>query len=574
MAKELLTVKEQTEEYLRCLIDTKYFAEKYCKVWDKKNAKYIPFKIMPHQERVLEAYENNNEVLVSKYRQAGITTISTLHIAKKIVFGEGFKIAIVANKLKLAKEEIFLNVIKILENLPDFLRPIPTGKDSSDHKIYSNGCEIKALAAGKNGVRGFSPDLLFLDEAAYFEYGELFWTSAKGALSAGGEIIIVSTPNGLDYLYNGTYQMAMDKKNTFKVVEIAWYEDIRFNTDLEWFKDNKLVVTGEEARNKDKFKEYVIKGYKPSSSWFIEQCQGYQWNKKKIAAELENSFIGSGGALIDSEIIARHEQYAKETKVMEDPYDDRILIFEPPLPNEEYILSADISSGFGEDFTAFIVAKHDKLNGILLQVAEFHGKDQSEKVAKVIYDYGKMYNNAYVVVDITGSHGIPVMERLLEMGYKNLHFTEISNRAVSDRTTEMARYDGKRPGFIIGNAQVRNYVIESLEEMLRLDQFITRSFRATAEYKTFIQLANGRYDHQKGKHDDILMSIAMACYVVKISFRANSSDRAMLEAMTKSWTVRTSQDVIDEYENTYIERFRKKEFKHDKEKFDEGFYFI
>jgi hypothetical protein len=115
MSKQpVLTVKEQSEEYLRCLIDTKYFAEKYCKVWDKKQQKYIPFKIMPHQERVLEAYENNNEVLVSKYRQAGITTISTLHIAKKVVFGDGFKIAIVANKLKLAKEEIFLNVIKII----------------------------------------------------------------------------------------------------------------------------------------------------------------------------------------------------------------------------------------------------------------------------------------------------------------------------------------------------------------------------------------------------------------------------------------------------------------------------
>jgi hypothetical protein len=53
---------------------------------------------------------------------------------------------------------------------------------------------------------------------------------------------------------------------------------------------------------------------------------------------------------------------------------------------------------------------------------------------------------------------------------------------------------------------------------------------------TFVYI-NGRPDHQKGRHDDMLMSIAMCLYVAELSFSKLTKVTEQAKAMLESWSV-------------------------------------
>jgi hypothetical protein len=48
---------------------------------------------------------------------------------------------------------------------------------------------------------------------------------------------------------------------------------------------------------------------------------------------------------------------------------------------------------------------------------------------------------------------------------------------------------------------------------------------------------NGRPDHQKGGHDDLIMSAAMAIYVAEASFSQLTKVTEQTKAMINSWTI-------------------------------------
>jgi hypothetical protein len=73
-----------------------------------------------------------------------------------------------------------------------------------------------------------------------------------------------------------------------------------------------------------------------------------------------------------------------------------------------------------------------------------------------------------------------------------------------------------------------------------LDSFKIRSKRALNEISTFVYI-NGRPDHMKGYHDDLLMSIAMCCFVGMTSFKDLEKSKGQAKAMINSWAVETTQ---------------------------------
>jgi hypothetical protein len=59
---------------------------------------------------------------------------------------------------------------------------------------------------------------------------------------------------------------------------------------------------------------------------------------------------------------------------------------------------------------------------------------------------------------------------------------------------------------------------------------------------TFIYI-NGRPDHQKGHHDDMIMSIAMATYVAESSFGELTKVTEHTQAMIDSWAVNNNEEI-------------------------------
>jgi hypothetical protein len=68
---------------------------------------------------------------------------------------------------------------------------------------------------------------------------------------------------------------------------------------------------------------------------------------------------------------------------------------------------------------------------------------------------------------------------------------------------------------------------------------------------TFVYI-NGRPDHQKGQHDDLIMSLAMATYVGESSFTQLSKNMNQAKVMMESWTVNTNDVQQTSYFNPIV----------------------
>jgi hypothetical protein len=140
------------------------------------------------------------------------------------------------------------------------------------------------------------------------------------------------------------------------------------------------------------------------------------------------------------------------------------------------------------------------------------------------------------VVDITGGMGVSTSRKLQELGYKDLY---VDGEDINNTWKYNPKSAEKIPGINFNNKRVQ--IIASYEEAMRHD-FRIYSHRLYNEMDTFIYI-NGRPDHQKGRHDDLLMSIAMATYVGETSFSKLTKVTEQAKAMMESWSVNDNHSV-------------------------------
>jgi hypothetical protein len=544
---------EQLKIFARCLGEPIYAIETFLKTFDLTQKGMVPFNLFHKQKEIIKSYEKYNRNLVTKPRQAGVSTTTAAYIAVKTAFGDPdnpHKVLILANKQTLAQE--FLKKIKdFLDQIPYWVWGLDEGTDyleinSKGHlKLKSNGCEIRALATSKDALRGFTPTFLVMDEAAFIDNGADVFGAALASLGTGGKIALISTPNGMDPLYYKTYDGAKNKDNNFNVVEMKWYQDVRYNRGLFWVRgENEKIECKTLNRTKlrweyldkiyetdestiDYYEVMVKEGWKPLSPWY-EEMAADMGDPKKIAQELDVSFIGSGGNVIDDEFISYHEEnYVKDPEFSAE-LEKAMWIWKKPEVGHKYIMGVDVSRGDGKDSSTIVILDFDNLE----QVAEFKYKLPPDMLAEVVYKYGNMYN-AYTIVDITGGMGVATVLKLLEMEYKYLHYDDPKSRKLSENTQKQnINKVIKFLGFNVGNTRLQ--MVSELEEHIRENKTIIRSQSLISELRTFVY-KNGRPDHMEGYHDDIIMAYAMCIFVVQTSFKKLEQVEKQTKAMLESW---------------------------------------
>ncbi len=537
----MLTTQEIFKEYTKCLMNPVYAIETYLETFDKTQEGFVPFKLFPRQKEIIQAYDKHRFNLVTKPRQAGVSTTTAAYMAIKVGWADEDNpeaVLIIANKQELAFE--FLAKIK------DFLAQLPRWVwgaeyygnaknesksifivDSKKEIRLPNGSRVKAVATSKDALRGFTPTYLVMDEAAYIDNGAEVFGAALTALGTGGKATLISTPKGMDALYYKTYDQAKKKKNNFNIIEMKWYEDLRYNKDLRWLKEDQVEIEYEFTY--ESYDRMLVDGWKPTSSWYEEMCLGMNNDAKMIAQELDVSFIGSGGNVIAEE----HIDFQNKNNVMEPKYtlgaENEIWIWEEPQEGHQYIMGVDVSRGDGEDASTIVVIDFTTME----EVMEYQGKIQPDLLAQIVEEYGNLYK-AYTVVDVTGGMGVSTVLKLLEFDYKRLHYDNANGKILSARQRELTHFnkDNKIPGFHATN--VRLPMISNLEYKIRTNGVKIRSSRLTSEMKTFVY-KNGRPDHMEGYHDDLLMSLGMALWVVEHSFKNLERLEKQNKAMLNSW---------------------------------------
>jgi hypothetical protein len=531
---------EQLKEYAKIIKDAPYALKTYLQTYDNTQKKYVPLELFPDQVQLIQDYENYNENITRKYRQAGVTTVTAAWISKKLQTAkesEPERVLLIANKRDTAVE-MANKVRHFIEQWPEWINVgFSPDKNSESRFRLNNGCEVKAVATSADALRGYTPTILVFDEAAYIEAGDDFWAASMASLSTGGKIILISTPNGYDPIYYGVYDQAIRGVNDFHITDLRWFKDPRYTKDLRWVKcqdichymlnreqynDNEVVIYDFDI---EKYQEYQEQGYKPFSSWFESMSKKFKYDRRKIAQELECDFLGSGDGVIPGEL---QESIAKNMirQPIEKYMQATFWQWKEPVVGHRYIMGVDVSRGDSEDFSSINIVDFDDRE----QVVEYIGKIPPDDLASVAYKWGILYGNAFIVIDITGGMGIATSRKLQEMQYKNLYIEGVNTQNIWDYNAKALE---KIPGLNFNNK--RTQIVAAFEEQVRKG-FAIRSSRLLNELNTFVYI-NGRPDHMKGAHDDSIMSMSMALYAGDICFNQLERNEAKNKAMLDSWVL-------------------------------------
>jgi hypothetical protein len=533
-------------EYAKCINDTPYALKTYLQTYDNTQSKYVPLELFNDQVTLVNDYDTCEENIALKYRQAGVSTVTSAWASKRLVFAKKSKpekILIIANKMDTA-QEMGNKVRAFVDQWPSWLGvTFSVEKNSQRHFKLTNGCEVKAVATSKDALRGYTPTILIFDEAAYINADEDFWSACMASLSTGGKVIVISTPNGFDPIYYSIFSQSIKGMNDFRITEMYWFRDPRYSKDLKLIKcdnivhymlnrgdynDSEIILDYSNIKVSDRdFQEIKLKieneGYKPYSSWFESMAKKLKFDKRKISQELECNFLGSGDSVIPPETMKKiKENYIKEpeNKFM----GGAIWQWKEPIEGHRYIMGVDVSRGDSEDFSTISIIDFD----VREQVLEYIGKVPPDVLAEIAFKWATMYNS-FIVTDITGGMGVSTSRKLQELGYKNLYIDGVNP---ADKWKWDPKSQDKIPGINFNSKRV--LIIQAFEEALRFD-FALRSQRLFNELNTFVYV-NGRPDHQKGQHDDLIMAFAMAVFVGETSFAQLEKATEQTKAMLESWT--------------------------------------
>jgi len=487
MAGYKLTKKQMIKEIVKCGKDPVYFTNTYARISHPLKGQ-IPFNTYDFQTQLLRDFADHRFNVILKARQLGISTISGAYIAWLMMFHKEKNVLVVATKFGTASN-LVKKVKQIIKNLPDWMATATITIDNRSSFELSNGSQIKASSTSGDAGRSEALSLLVIDEAAHVEGLDELWMGLYPTLSTGGRCIALSTPNGVGNWFHKTFADADENRNDFFSTTLQW--DVHPDRDKTWFE--------KETRN---------------------------MSRRDIAQELECSFLASGESVINPDDISRLEALVVEPKY-KTGFDRNLWIWEEFQPSNSYILVADVARGDGKDFSVFNIIKLETME----VVAEYQGKPSLEMFAGILNNTGREYGDCMLVVE-NNNIGFNILEKLIETQYPNLYYSQKGSHEYVDPLVAETKSSAV-PGFTT-SMKTRPLIIAKLEEYIRNQLLKVYSVRLISEMRTFVW-NNGRPEAMRGYNDDLMMSLAIACWVRDTAILTNSRSveysKACLDAM-------------------------------------------
>lgn len=457
----------EVAEWVRCKNDVEYFTENYMKIVNLDDG-LVTFKLRKYQKKILRAFVEKKRVICKLPRQCGKSVTYCAYVLHYIIFNEYKKVAILANKGDTSRE--LLGRIQLaFEALPNFLKPgvVEYNKGSF---ILDNGCEVFASATSSSAIRGFSANIVILDETAFIENWAPFYASVYPVISSGKDtkVFMVSTPNGLNHFYK------------------LWKDAQRDKKDVQWNDYEALEIKWNDVPGRDE-------------KWKAKQIA--QTSLEQFNQEFACEFLGSVGTLIKADKIT--------AIVTLDPIKQdlelSIRYYEEPEVGHRYVMVCDIASGVGLDHSAFHVI--DVTSIPYRQVATLYdNKMFPHEYAQCIYSTAKHYNEAFILIETNVGNEVSNIiyydfeyENLFrtgKMGPRGLGLTERGDIGV--KTTKLT----KRKGCI------------HIKSLIERDMLTIVDQDTVFEMSNFIKVDRS-YEADEGKHDDLMMGLVLLGWLVE-----------------------------------------------------------
>lgn len=476
--------KEQVQEVIKCSQDPEYFLEHYIKVISLDDG-IVPFIPYPFQRELIDSFHNNRFTICKLPRQSGKSVTVTAYLIHQALFRDNINVAILANKRETSFE-LMAKLQTSYENLPKWLQQGVLAWNKGSIEL-ENGSRITASSTSSSAVRGFSYNIVMLDEFAFVptNVAEDFFSSVYPTISSGKstKVIIVSTPNGMNHFYK-LWNDAEKKRNSYNAIEAHW-----------------SAVPGRDE------------------AWKQETIANT--SDQQFQQEFECDFIGSAGTLITG------------SKLKSLSYNDPITssggldIYEQSIPGHEYIMTVDVSRGLRLDYSAFL------LFDITSYPHKLVGKYRNNEIKPMLYpevivQVAKQYNKAWILCEVNDIGDQVASIIFYEMEYENLLMTSMRGRAgqvlghgFSGGKTQLGLKMAKAP---------KKLGCSNMKQMVESDKIIFNDFHLINELTTFVEKKES-FSAEDGCHDDLVMCLVIYAWAVAQDYFREMTDQSVREEL-------------------------------------------
>lgn len=475
-----LQVKAKQELLWRkCVSDPAYWAEHYWHIRHPQGRRLL--ELREPQRIALENFAAGGNWLTLKARQIGWSTITTSYAFWRVFFHEDTRVLFISKGEREARE--LLAIVKFgLERMPEWLRARGPRllNDTMESMKFSNGSQIDSLPSASNPGRGFSGSVVIVDEWAHLPNDEDAWASIEPTADIGGQIIGLSTANGVGNWFHREWEKAVRKENSFQTMFYSWRAVPE--RDEEWY----------DRKRRDML------------PWVLAQ---------EYPTTPDEAFLKSGNPVFDVEKLSLIQPTAptvqgslfalakRAFEVHEDKF-GKLKIWDYPIEGHVYVIGADVAEGLahGDASSAHVIdARTSRV------VAHWHGRVDPDLFGEELFALGTHYYGALMGVE-SNNHGISVVSALKRMTYPRLW----RRREIGATTTQMST----RYGFLT-TKESKPLMIDDLAKALRNDLDVTCA-DTLRELRNYVRDDKGKMSGSP--FDDRVMSLGIANFMRQFAF--------------------------------------------------------
>ena len=488
--------KENIIEYGKCAEDPLYFIKNYVQIVSLDHG-LVPFEMYGFQEGMVSTMHDNRFSIFKLPRQSGKSTIIISYLLHYALFNPNVNIAVLANK-SITARDILVRLQLAYENLPKWMQQGIIAWNKGNIEL-ENGSKIIAAATSSSAIRGGSYNIIFLDEFAFVpsNVAEQFFASVYPTITSGQntKVIIVSTPHGMNMFYK-IWVDAQERRNDYIATEVHWSEVP--GRDEEWKKET------------------------------IRNTSESQFN-----AEFECEFLGSIDTLISA--------HRLKTLVYRNPIQSNagLDIYVRPEKDNVYMITADVSRGTANDYSAFVV--FDVTEIPYKVVAKFRDNEIKPLLFPTkIHEVAKAYNQAYVMVEVNDI-GEQVANALqFDLEYDNLVMASMRGRAGQILG---AGFSGGRAQLGVRTTKaVKKIGCSNLKQLIEDNKLIIEDYDAVNELSTFI-VRGSSYQADDGCNDDLVACMFMFAWATDQTYFKELTDNDIRKTMIKEQQDMLEQDM-------------------------------
>lgn len=536
-------------EWRRCALDEAYFIEQYVWIPSMEDARgRTKFNLFDYQHELLALTKKNRFVIALKARQIGFTTLGMAHSLWLALFRPGATILIVSETQKSSNKNL-AQARLAYQFLPAWMKERgPSVKNDSSTGIsfeFNDGMvsNVKASPATNGVFAGETATFVLWDEAALVEPAGLQEDVLRTLLpttDAGGSMMVVSTARGAYNRFAKTYRAAQKRESQFVAFFKPWMVSpfMKCGEHCGW-------CGGEAGKKTPCHSRYDLKRRE-----FADQ----PWRFFQEYPEQEEEAFRESGR-------PRFVGLPPETEYIPFPYrgdiswrDDNTLVFTPdeagplhlatvdPDPTGFYVIGADPSQGVGKDYaTAHVMTLDDDGNPEILGYYHSNIVHPTEFAASLDrlgrFFSGREWAAKLAVEDQGGQGALPINELHRHLDYPN-PYMHTAPGAKKSRGTRLFAFPM--------TVDRRRAVIDRLAKYLAVQNGTTLlagihpALRVELGQFVAQETANGniRYAADVGCHDDLVMSLAIALWILIEEYSTASPEAAISEDV--AWKPKTT----------------------------------